>query len=83
MTQAIDKNQIILERLQDLSAEQLQEVLHFMDFLQFKAHKQQKLEEKAESISFLEAAKEFIGSVEGDRDLSMQKKELKRGFHKS
>jgi hypothetical protein len=46
--------------------------------LQFKAREARKIEEEQEPISFLEAAKEFVGCVEGSSDLSMKKKELKR-----
>jgi hypothetical protein len=83
MTQAIDTNQTILERLPSLTPEQQQQVLDFIDLLKFKGHKPDKTEDQEKFISFLEAAQEFIGCVEGDSDLSMRKKELKKGFQKT
>ncbi len=39
MTQATDKEQTILDRIRNLSLQQQQEVLDFIEFLQFKARK--------------------------------------------
>ena len=82
MTQAVSKEQTILELLKTLNSQQLQSVLDFIEFLQFKAQKEEIVEEeKGEVISMLEAAKEFVGCVDsGIGDLSLKKKELKKGY---
>ena len=41
MTQAVEKQESILDRVQNLTLEQQEEVLNFVDFLQFKGQKQQ------------------------------------------
>ncbi|MBG1271498.1 DUF2281 domain-containing protein [Nostoc sp. WHI] len=83
MTQAIDKEQMIIDEVKKLSPEKQQEVLNFIEFLQFKEmQKQEKIEDKAgeKQVSFLEAAKEFIGCVDGGPgDLATNKKYLE-GF---
>ncbi|MEH2157686.1 DUF2281 domain-containing protein [Nostoc sp.] len=83
MTQAIDKEQMIIDEFKKLSPEKQQEVLNFIQFLQFKEiQKQEILEDKEgeKQISFLEAAKEFIGCVDGGPgDLATNKKYLE-GF---
>lgn len=78
MTQATDKEQTILDRIRSLTPQQQQEVLNFIEFLQFKARKREiEEEEKKEPISAYEAAKEFAGCVEsGIGDLSYNKKYL-------
>ncbi len=77
MTQAIDREQTILEQIKGLTEQQQQEVLNFIEFLQFKAQKQDLQEEEKDPISAYEAAKEFIGCVEsGIGDLSYNKKYL-------
>jgi hypothetical protein len=84
MIQAIDRQQIIIEKLPNLTTEQQQQVLDFIEFLQFKSSETRKTEAgEPEQISFLEAAKEFVGCVEGPRDLSMRKKDLKRKFNQA
>jgi hypothetical protein len=40
MTQAVEKQESILDRVQNLTPEQQEEVLRFIDFLQFKAKNQ-------------------------------------------
>ncbi|MBD2294804.1 DUF2281 domain-containing protein [Anabaena sphaerica FACHB-251] len=40
MTQAVEKQKSILDRVQNLTPEQQEEVLNFIDFLQFKGQKQ-------------------------------------------
>ncbi|MBS3030434.1 MAG: DUF2281 domain-containing protein [Dolichospermum sp. DET50] len=40
MTQAVAKQESILDRVQNLTPEQQEEVLNFIDFLQFKGQKQ-------------------------------------------
>ena len=80
MTQAIDKQQMIIDEVKKLSPEKQQEVLNFIEFLQFKEmQKQETLKDKEEEkqVSFLEAAKEFIGCVDGGPgDLATNKKYL-------
>lgn len=77
MTQATDKEQTILDRIRNLSLQQQQEVLDFIEFLQFKARKPEIEEEKKEPISAYEAAKDFAGCVDGGPgDLSTNKKYL-------
>lgn len=77
MIQTIDRQQMIIEKLPNLTTQQQQQVLEFIEFLQFKAKQTTKIETEPEPTSFLEAAKEFIGCVERPRDLSMRKKDLK------
>ncbi|MEH1871449.1 DUF2281 domain-containing protein [Nostoc sp.] len=79
MTQAIDKEQMIIDEFKKLSPEKQQEVLNFIEFLHFKAQKQETFEdrEKGKQVSFLEAAKEYIGCVDGGTgDLATNKKHL-------
>jgi len=81
MTQAVSREQTILELLKTLNSEQLHSVLDFIEFLQFKAQKSEIQEEEGEVISVLEAAKEFVGCVDsGVGDLSLKKNELKKGY---
>ncbi|MEQ9368089.1 MAG: hypothetical protein RIG63_03520 [Coleofasciculus chthonoplastes F3-SA18-01] len=76
MTQAIDKKQVILDRLQRLTPQQQQDVLDFIEFLQFKARMRER-EVEQEPISAYEAAKEFAGCVDGGPgDLATNKKYL-------
>ncbi|MGK7921829.1 MAG: DUF2281 domain-containing protein [Trichodesmium sp.] len=78
MTQSISQEQIILESLKKLTPQQQQEVLDFIEFLQFKRQKQNLSDKEEEVISMLEAAQEFVGCLESGRgDLSLKKKELK------
>lgn len=64
MTPATTHPQTILEKLQTLTPQQQQEVIDFIEFLQFKAQKTE-ISEKEKPISFYEAAKEYIGCVDG------------------
>ena len=82
MVQDVAKQESILDRVQNLTPEQQEEVLNFIDFLQFKAQKQVNHQEQPqEGRSFLDAAKEFVGCVDsGMGDLSLKKKELKQGY---
>lgn len=41
MTQAVEKQESILDRVQNLTPQQQEEVLNFIDFLQFKGQKQE------------------------------------------
>ncbi|WP_320073105.1 DUF2281 domain-containing protein [Nostoc sp. MG11] len=72
----------MIDEFKKLSPEKQQEVLNFIEFLQFKEiQKQQTLQdkEKEKQISFLEAAKKFIGCVDGGPgDLATNKKYLER-----
>jgi hypothetical protein len=77
MTQATDKAQIMLDQIKSLTPQQQQEVLDFIEFLQFKARKHEIEDEKKKAISAYEAAKEFAGCVDGGPgDLSTNKKYL-------
>ncbi len=84
MTQTLTLEQTLLEQFRTLTPQQQQEVITFMEFLQFKVNHQEKpdhpTEETNQTLSFLEAAKEFIGCVEGPENLSQQKKLFKRGY---
>ena len=64
MTLATTHPQTILEKLQILTPQQQQEVIDFIDFLQFKAQKTE-ISEEEKPISFYEAAQEYIGCVDG------------------
>ncbi len=78
MAQEASKEPTILELLKTLNSQQLQSVLDFVEFLQFKTQKQEIVEEEGEAISMLEAAKEFVGCVDsGVGDLYLKKNELK------
>jgi len=76
MTQANTYSQTILEKLDTLTPQQQQEVIDFIEFLQFKAQKKEVPEE--EPISFYEAAKEYMGCVDGEPgDLATNKDYLR------
>lgn len=83
MIQTITRPQGIMEKIQNLSPQQMDKVLEFIEFLEYQAVKEEaetiETENPQESISFAEAAKEFIGCVEGPENLSQMKKELKKG----
>ncbi|WP_373525053.1 hypothetical protein [Nostoc sp.] len=68
MTQAIDKEQIIIDEVKKLPPDKLDEVIDFIQSLQYQEKKKQDLEHKEEKepISAYEAAKEFAGCVGGD-----------------
>lgn len=79
MTLAINKKEVILDNLETLTGEQQDAVLEFIEFLRYKAQKQeeQQVEEK-QPISAYEAAKEFAGCVDfGPGDLGTNKEYLK------
>ncbi|MGA9377617.1 MAG: DUF2281 domain-containing protein [Phormidium sp.] len=61
MTQAINKEQIMLNEFKKLSANQQQEVIDFMQFLQYKA---QKNREEKPATSAYEAAQQWAGCVD-------------------
>ncbi|MBG1271499.1 DUF2281 domain-containing protein [Nostoc sp. WHI] len=82
MTQAIDQEQIIIDEFRKLSPEKQQQVIDFIQFLQYKEMQKQDVQhkEEKESISAYEAAKEFAGCVDGGPgDLATNKKYLE-GF---
>jgi hypothetical protein len=78
MTQATTHSQTILEKLQTLTPQQQQSVIDFIEFLQFKAEKKEITEEKP--ISFYEAAKEYIGCVDGGPGDLATNKDYLRGI---
>ncbi|XGV95660.1 MAG: DUF2281 domain-containing protein [Leptolyngbya sp. BL-A-14] len=69
---------IAIEKLKTLSLSEQQEVLHFIEFLQSKASsKPQAAESTTEQPSSLSnAASKWIGSVEGNSDLSTNGNDL-------
>ncbi|VXD14178.1 conserved hypothetical protein [Planktothrix serta PCC 8927] len=79
MTQTITQAEAIIEMIKTLSLQQQEEVISFIEFLHFKAQKQeiQHPEEEQQPISAYEAAQEFAGCLEGGHsDLSTNKKYL-------
>jgi hypothetical protein len=83
MTLAINTKEIILEKLETLTGEQQDAVLEFIEFLRYKAQKQeqQQVEDK-QPISAYEAAQQWAGCVDsGLGDLSTNKAYLE-GFGK-
>ncbi len=84
MTQAINKPIIqenaLLDKFRNLTTEQQQTILDFVEFMDSKKHKLP--ENQAQEISAYDLAKEWAGSVEsGIGDLSTNKKYL-QGFGK-
>ena len=78
MTQAINKKDLISEMVKQLPPEKQQEVLNFIEFLQFQSQKQSEIPEHKEPISAYEAAKEFAGCLDGGPgDLSTNKEYLR------
>ncbi|MCM0592956.1 MAG: DUF2281 domain-containing protein [Gloeotrichia echinulata DEX184] len=78
MAQAIDRKQTILELIDNLTPEQQNDVLDFIEFLQFKVQKQELKQEEKAPISAYEAAKDFAGCVDfGPGDLATNKEYLK------
>ncbi len=66
--------QTIVERLNTLTPQQQQEVVQFIEFLQFKA---QNIQGNAKPVSFYEVAQEYIGCVDGGPgDLATNKEYL-------
>ncbi len=66
--------QAVLEKLRTLPTNKQQEVLDFVEFLQTKAESEKVISSEKPKNSFLEAAREFIGCVEGPGDLSTNPK---------
>jgi hypothetical protein len=70
MTQAVDRKQTILDKLDNLTPEQQDDVLEFIEFLQFKVQKQELIkEEEKEPISFYEVTKEIPGSLDWGQEI--------------
>lgn len=67
---AMTIEQAVLEKLRTLPTNKQQEVLDFIEFLQTKAESEKLIPSEELEISFLNAAREFIGCVEGPGDLS-------------
>lgn len=77
MTQVINLDQIIAEKVKTLAIEQQQQVLDFVDFLHSRRSKIESFDPKEDKLSFLEATKEFAGCLDGEpSDLSINKKYL-------
>lgn len=75
-----------IEKIQQFSPEQREEIIKFIEFIDFKSHQTQfnELVDKPEEaqIFFTEAAKDFIGCLDSDlEDLSHNPKYLE-GFGK-
>ena len=79
MTQATTHSQTILEKLQTLTPQQQQSVIDFIEFLQFKEEKKEFTEEK-NTVSLYEAAKEYIGCVDGGPGDLATNKDYLRGI---
>ena len=82
MTQAINKLTIqentLLDKFRNLTTEQQQTILDFVEFIDSKKHKSLKNQEQ--EVSAYDLAKEWAGSVESEiGDLSTNKKYL-QGF---
>ncbi|NEQ78060.1 MAG: DUF2281 domain-containing protein [Okeania sp. SIO2C9] len=79
MTQAISYEKIILENVKNLTPQQQQEVLYFIELLHSKNQKIETPTPEKEPISAYEAAKQWVGCVDsGIGDLSYNKKYLER-----
>lgn len=77
MTQAINLDQIIAQKVKTLATEQQQQVLDFVDFLHSRTSKTESFHQKEDELSFLDATKEFAGCLDGEpSDLSTNKKYL-------
>lgn len=65
--------EIAIQKIQQLTPEQSQKVLEFIEFLEYQSSQQQKAPQTIEpsEVSFAEAAKEFMGCLDSDlEDLS-------------
>ena len=79
MTQATTHSEAILDKLHALTPQQQQQVIDFIEFLQFKAQKKA-ISQEEESISFYEAAQEYIGCVDGGPGDLATNKDYLRGI---
>jgi hypothetical protein len=78
MVLAINKKDVILENIETLTVQQQEAVLEFIEFLLYKAQKQEEQVEEKQPISAYEAAKEWAGCVDfGPGDLGTNKEYLK------
>lgn len=66
--------QTVLEKLRTLPTSKQQKVLDFVELMQKEAEHEEISSSKKTEVSFLEAAREFIGCVEGPGDLSTNPK---------
>ncbi len=78
--------EIAIAKIKKLPVEQRNEVIKFIEFLEFKigkiSHIQEELETDEKEVSFTEAAKEFIGCLDSNlEDLSYNPKYME-GFGK-
>lgn len=81
MTLAINKKDLILDNLDSLTLDQQDAVLEFIEFLRYKAQKEEAKQPEKENppMSAYEAAKEFAGCVDfGPGDLATNKDYLKK-----
>ncbi|WP_199249304.1 DUF2281 domain-containing protein [[Phormidium] sp. ETS-05] len=80
MKSALNLEETIAEKIQELSGKRQQQVLDFVEFLlqQDAAATKKFLHPDGRPMSALEAAGDLVGSIEGPGDLSMKKQELKR-----
>ncbi|MFB2839150.1 DUF2281 domain-containing protein [Floridanema evergladense] len=79
MTQAINNEQLMIDEFKKLSTNQQQEVIDFIQFLQYKSQKDAK---ETQPISAYEAAQQWAGCVDsGLGDLSTNNAYLE-GFGK-
>lgn len=78
MTQMITKEQEILDKVQTLTSKQQQQVLDFIEFLNYQTQKhKQELETEEQRLAFQEKLKKYAGCVDGGpSDLSYNKKYL-------
>jgi hypothetical protein len=75
--------EIAIAKIKSLPAEQQNEVIRFIEFLEFKFSKpidsQEKIKTEEKEISFTEAAKDFIGCLDSNlEDLSYNSKYMER-----
>ena len=78
--------EIAIAKIKSLPAEQCNEVIRFIEFLEFKVNKpvdsQEKIKTEEKEISFAEVAKDFIGCLDSNlEDLSYNPKYME-GFGK-
>jgi hypothetical protein len=78
--------EIAIAKIKSLPAEQRNEVIRFIEFLEFKVNKpidsQEKIKPEEKEISFAEVAKDFIGCLDSNlEDLSYNPKYME-GFGK-
>ena len=79
MNKATLLSEMIIEKLHALTPQQQQEIINFIEFLQFKAQKTE-ISEKEKPISFSEAAEEYIGCVDGGPGDLASNKDYLRGI---